>query len=107
MPLHFRATNQANCRLVRHTKCVALNNYLWKAAELAHFFLTTDMNIGHAASSTEFRGTSSYVQHNLTYFALKLRVPKFNAISCLGHEICLFQTQLFTAQLDHFLRIEN
>jgi hypothetical protein len=48
---------------------VALNNYFWRAAELAHFFLSTDMDIGHAVSSTGFRGTSSYVQQNLTYFA--------------------------------------
>jgi hypothetical protein len=68
MSLHFRATNQANGRLVRHTKCVALNHYFWQAAELAHFFLSTDMDIGHAASNTEFRGTSSYMQQNLTRF---------------------------------------
>jgi hypothetical protein len=49
MSLHFRATNQANRRLVRHTKGVALNHYFWPAAELAHFFLSTDTDIGYVA----------------------------------------------------------
>jgi hypothetical protein len=52
---------------------VALNHYFWRAEELAHFFLSTDMDIGQAASSTEFRGTSSCVQQNLTCFATHIK----------------------------------
>jgi hypothetical protein len=38
----------------RRTKCMALNHYFLSDEKLAQFFLSTDMDIENAASSTEF-----------------------------------------------------